>query len=96
MRRRWHPEDIKAEVRKTGTTLTRLALESGLDASACRVALVRPYPRAEQAISELLGVSLHLLWPARYEASGRRRSHHVRETSITNRRESLRQNGQAA
>lgn len=76
----WHPELIKAQVRMRGMTLTRLATRNGLDASACRVALLRPLPKAEQAISAYLGVPLHVLWPDRYDAEGRR-FRHVREQS---------------
>lgn len=66
----WHPAMIKAEVEMRGMTLTRLALANGLDASACRVALRRPYLRAEQVISSFIGVPAHELWPERYHGDG--------------------------
>ena len=78
-----HPEDIKAAVRKKGVTLTSLAVKNGLDPSACRAALKRPYGRAEKAISSLLGIPLHRLWPDRYDASGRRKTRHERESNTT-------------
>lgn len=78
-----HPEDIKAAVRKKGVTLTSLALKNGLDPSACRAALKRPYGRAEKAISSLLGVPLHRLWPDRYDATGQRKTRHEREPNTT-------------
>ncbi|WP_148213403.1 helix-turn-helix domain-containing protein [Rhodospirillum centenum] len=34
----WHKEDIKAAIRKRGTTVTDLALSNGLGSSTCRVA----------------------------------------------------------
>ena len=66
-RKGWHSEDIKAAVRKTGVTLSDLALAAGLTESACRVALKRPHWDAEMAIAERIGVSPRELWPQRYE-----------------------------
>lgn len=65
-----HPEDIKAAVRKTGTTLTALALQAGLPEHACRRALRQPYFMAERAIAEHLGLSPRQIWPQRYRADG--------------------------
>ena len=76
--KKWHPEDIKAEVWKRGKTLSRIALDAGLDRSACRVALRRPYYAAEQAIAKCIGVAAHRLWPDRYDAEGRSRLHRNR------------------
>ncbi|MGZ8371223.1 MAG: helix-turn-helix domain-containing protein, partial [Caulobacteraceae bacterium] len=39
---------------------------------ACRSSLRKPTPRADRAISDQIGVPLHLLWPDRYDADGRR------------------------
>lgn len=76
----WHPEDIKAAVRKRGTTLTKLATDNDLSDSACRVALVRPLPSGEKVISAFLKVPLQVLWPDRYDQHGRRLSaRHVRD-----------------
>jgi len=66
----WHAEEIKARVRMNGTTLTKLALDNGLDESACRAALRRPQPQADRVISRFLGVPLHELWPDRYDSEG--------------------------
>jgi Ner family transcriptional regulator len=73
--RGWHPEDIKASVRKAGKTLTQLALDAGLPECACRVALIRPYEAAERAIAAHLRLPLHTLWPHRYDPDGTRRRH---------------------
>lgn len=81
----WHPEDIKAAVRKTGTNLGQLALQNGLSESACRKSLRVPAPRSDRAISDLLNVPLNELWPSRYDAQGRRVIIHVREKNISNR-----------
>jgi len=65
--RGWHREDIKAAVRKTGITLSGLALSRGLSESACRTALSGRHPRAEAAIAEHIKVPLWELWPDRWQ-----------------------------
>lgn len=42
--RGWHPEDIKAAIRKRGVSLTALAVSHGLRPSACRESLIYPVP----------------------------------------------------
>lgn len=74
----WHPEDIKAAIRKRGMTLTELATRNGLDESACRAALKRPQPEADRVISAYLNQPLHTLWPDRYDEEGLR-IRHVRD-----------------
>lgn len=68
-----HREDIKAAVRKRGTTLKELALDAGLSESACRKALSVPSPRAEAVIARCIGKPLHLIWPERYDRRGGRK-----------------------
>ena len=70
-RHNWHPEDVKAAVRKTGTSLTALALAHGLSESAVRRALIRPWPRVEAVIAAHLGRQPQDIWPSRYDARGR-------------------------
>lgn len=69
-----HPEDVKAAVRKRGKTLQQLSLDAGLSKAACRVSLLRPVPRANQAIAQFLEKRLHELWPEWYAADGSRNS----------------------
>jgi Ner family transcriptional regulator len=93
----WHPEDIKAAVRKTGVGLTELALREGLGESACRTALRRATPRADKAISDQIGVPLHEIWPSRYDEQGHRLSRsHERDQSNGNREGAHRLTGEAA
>lgn len=66
----WHREDIKAAIRKRGITLTELALAYGLEQSAVRVALSRPYYPGEQVIADALAVPAQTLWPDRYDPDG--------------------------
>lgn len=84
-----HPQEIKAMVWMKGGTLTLVAQRAGLEESACRAALVRCVPKADQAIAKFLGVSLHDLWPDRYDDGGARISH-VRDQTTGERDESHR------
>jgi Ner family transcriptional regulator len=68
----WHKEDIKAEIRKRGSTMNDLARERGLPTSTVRNALTRPVFSGEVAIAEFLGVPAHQLWPDRWTSDGRR------------------------
>jgi Ner family transcriptional regulator len=93
----WHPEDIKAAIRKTGITLTGLALENGLAESAVRMTLIRPWPRVEAIIAARLGRRPQEIWPSRYDAEGKPigRSHHNRNRSTAS-ASVQRQNAEAA
>jgi Ner family transcriptional regulator len=66
----WHPEDIKAAIRKRGTTLEALSLAHGYSRSAVRMALLRPSPAVQAIVARFLGVAPQELWPSRYEADG--------------------------
>lgn len=64
----WHKEDIKAAVRKKGTTLKGLALSHGYrSVDACAQALQRPYPKMERIIAAAIGVPPEIIWPSRYQ-----------------------------
>lgn len=71
--RDWHPEDIKAEVRKRGSTLTGLARLVGLSDAACRVAFLKPVPAANRAIASFVGAPVNELWPHWFDAEGKRK-----------------------
>jgi Ner family transcriptional regulator len=75
-----HREDIKAAVRKRGTTLKALALAGGLSESACRKALDVPCPRGEALIAAFLNLPIHEIWPDRYDTRGGRRFTKVNNT----------------
>jgi Ner family transcriptional regulator len=66
----WHREDVKAAVRKSGTTLVALALTNGFTETTVRKALDRPSPRAEAIIARQLGVTPQTIWPSRYDSAG--------------------------
>lgn len=67
----WHPEDIKAAVRRQGWSLRQLSLSRGLGESALRHALRTPYPAYERVIAEVIGVPPEQIWPSRYQRKGR-------------------------
>ncbi len=65
-RREW----IKYQLGVRGYTLTSLGAELGVTRNAVSNALLRPYPRVEAAIGQVLGVAPHFLWPERYDSAG--------------------------
>lgn len=68
----WHPEDIKAELRKRFGEITRLSQSWGLHRTAITNTLRRPVNsmRTEKRIATALNVPLHELWPERWDAGG--------------------------
>lgn len=70
----WHPEDIKAEIRKRGCTIERLAKQNGLTRNALLRTLALPRANGEKIIADFLGVHPSVIWPSRYHADGRRKS----------------------
>ena len=68
----WDRHAIVAAVHRQGFSLVALAVENGLSRQACSAALNIPFPAADRAISECIGVPLHELWPTRYDEDGKR------------------------
>jgi len=66
----WHPEDIKAAIRKTRITLRQLALDHGLNGTAINTALRQPWPRVEAIVAKRLGRRPQDIWPSRYYDDG--------------------------
>ncbi len=64
----WHPEDVKAAIRKRGETLSSLSLRNGRCESYLRNALYRPLYDGEQIIARFLKVAAKDIWPDRYAA----------------------------
>jgi len=67
----WHKADIIAVVHKSGTNLRQLALAAGYCESACRVALIRPWPAVERIIAARIGKPPEAIWPSRYHPNGK-------------------------
>lgn len=69
----WHPEDIKAAVRKRGCTLAELARRNGLKRQALHHSLRgRLTERGDQIVAEFLGERPQNIWPSRYDDAGNR------------------------
>jgi len=65
----WHPEDIKAAVRKSRFgSLVAVAEAYGLPRHSCAHACHEPNFHGEMAIAEALGRSPREIWPSRYES----------------------------
>jgi len=69
----WHPEDIKAEVRKRGMTLAEIGRLNGLSRQTMAHALVQPSAAAERVIADAIGIAAHHIWPSRYHPDGSRK-----------------------
>lgn len=76
---RWDRHAIAAEIKRRGSTLRRVSQEAGLSDSTCRSALRRPLPSGEKAISDFLGIPVHVLWPDRHAASASRQPASIRK-----------------
>ena len=63
----WHPEDIKAAVRKSGISIRQLSIQAGLAAGSLRKVLREPWPRGQEIIAARLGVPPQSIWPSRYD-----------------------------
>ncbi|MDE2334264.1 MAG: helix-turn-helix domain-containing protein [Rhodospirillales bacterium] len=86
--RRWHPEDIKAELRKRFGEMTTLSKSWGYARTAISVALATDRSRVvERRIAEALQVPLHELWPDRWNPDG---------TSLPRRRRGVRNHSDLA
>lgn len=66
----WHPEDVKAAIRKKGKTLSDLSRDNDYSDAYLRNALMRPLYDAEQIIARFIGVPAKLIWPDRYNKDG--------------------------
>ncbi len=69
----WHPEDIKAAVRRGGRTLASVARDAGIKERALARALVVPRRAAEEAIAAAMDKEPKDIWPTRYNEDGTRK-----------------------
>lgn len=70
----WHPADIIAAVRKSGTSLQRLSLKHGFNSHSMNKAVRLCFPACHSIIADVIGVPRHVIWPQYYFPDGRRRS----------------------
>lgn len=66
----WHPADIVAAVKKSGTSIQHLSRINNLSSSVVGQALYKPYPKSERIIAKHLGKQVQEIWPSRYNADG--------------------------
>ncbi len=94
----WHPEQIKAELRRRFGPITHLSVTWGHNPTAItQVLRRRDYSKVlEQQISEALGISLHELWPSRWTEGGVALSRHHEFEPIETSRVRTSQNARAA
>jgi Ner family transcriptional regulator len=65
--RGWHPEDIKAALRKRGWTLQAVAKEAGVSHTAVSTCLRSGASAdARSVIAKILGTDPAVIWPDRY------------------------------
>ena len=66
-------EDIKAELRRRGWNLAKLSRETGVPHSTLKMSFfAKACPKGDFVIAEVLGLSVHQVWPDRYDPQGRR------------------------
>ena len=83
----WHPADVVATLRKSGTSLRQIALANGY--THIQGVLTRPWWVVEQLVAKSLGLKAEQIWPSRY-AEGVSREHAIR---LTRNRRALRKAG---
>jgi len=66
----WHPADIVAALWKRRTSLIRLSRKNGYAGGSLRMALRRPWPKAEKIIADYIGTTPQAIWPSRYLEDG--------------------------
>lgn len=86
-----HPEDIKAAIRKSGTTLVKLSVELGYSAPAVGMALSRRWHEVRVGIAKRLGHSLYEIWPEDYFTDDTPRAHRPHAKAIRIRKNRRRQ-----
>lgn len=67
----WHPEDVKAAVRRQGWSLRQLSLHHGLPENAMADVLRRPCPAHQRLLADVIGIPPEQIWPSRYQRAGR-------------------------
>ncbi len=63
----WHPEDIKAAIRKRGMTTSQLSRCHGLAESTLRNVFRHHWPKGEKIIADFLNMEPSEIWPSRYQ-----------------------------
>lgn len=88
----WHPEDVKAALRKRGITLTALSRQHGYSTNCVGAVLRRPAATVQEVIAAALELDPRNIWPSRYNPDGSPRRRNQRRAD---RPAAQRQNGKA-
>ncbi|MCZ7499335.1 MULTISPECIES: helix-turn-helix domain-containing protein [unclassified Agrobacterium] len=64
--KKWDRHEILAEIRRRGMTLTGIARDAGLYASACRAGMIGASRPGAEAIASALGIGFRELFPDSY------------------------------
>jgi Ner family transcriptional regulator len=67
----WHPADVIASIRKSGTSIRQLSIKHGYHARSLQRVLVVHWRKAERIIANALGLEPSQIWPSRHHADGR-------------------------
>ena len=71
----WHPQDIIAEIRKSGLTHQKISDHLGISRSTVTLTIrTGSSPRVRAFVSGLIGVSEAKLWPFRFPCSSKGRT----------------------
>ena len=81
----WHRADIIAALRKKGSNLSRVGRSIGLSRHSMSWALMKPHPRANAAIAELIDIPMHTLWPQWFSPTSRRPGAAVKNDRVSRR-----------
>lgn len=68
--RSWHPEDIKAAVRKAYGSMAELARRHAVSESVVQTAILRVQPTGNRIIAAALDRSVHEIWPQWFDEAG--------------------------
>ena len=63
----WHPADVVAAIRKSGTSLSTLSRQHGYHKQSLQTVLRRTWPRGERIVAARLGLRPQQIWPSRYQ-----------------------------
>ena len=93
----WHPEDVRAEIRKRFGTMAALGRLLGVSKTAVPNTINQPgySVKMEARLAEVLGKKAPEIWPSRYHRDGSPISFRA-ERNVAGRQNALCKNGNAA
>lgn len=94
----WHPEDIRAAIRKRFGSMAALGRHFGVSKTAVPNTINQPgySAKMERRLAEILGHQAHEIWPSRYHRDGSPISFRAERSVAGRQNVDLRKNGNAA